>query len=267
MKLPIPFLYNDMIIEGVELQEPSGETVANTKDEATKNSYRGIMEWIVGGVKEFITDTGGTIDKDIRNIVKKMPVKDAEVLAIYIALEIDSDDGIEGIYECPRCHVEMVCEFREGDDTRDHIIKDMAIEYQQGAEGITIDIDRPVILTQKSKINGAEAIIEIRKLEFRNPTLEDAVKAWARYGADQSRAQYALYVEALEKTNSETPSQADKANFGMRIFEKMAASDLRTLAGKMSRYGMRNTIRKKCKCGKEFDAEVNTANFFVSSLH
>ena len=115
-----------------------------------------------------------------------------------------------------------------------------------------------------------EVIEMIENFEIRYPTLADCMKAEARLGhSDTIRTQFNIYAEAIEKVNGQEADAKWKNRYGMLLFENMRnfRTDFKKIDSSMSKYGMKMQIEKQCpKCGKQWEAEVNTSSFFESAL-
>src|SRR5690242_21680583 len=144
MRLPIPVFEpakggEPRIWTGAELRAPTPAAIANTQEAVQKGLYRGVIAFLTGCITAFTMDDG-TVENDrnrISALVRRLPYASAEPLAIYALLEGDADDGIEGVYDCPRCGKgKVVCEYvSEEEDTRDHV-RALAIKCQGGEDPI-----------------------------------------------------------------------------------------------------------------------------------
>lgn len=269
--LPVPFKYNGKGIIAVEYDRPDVGTIADTKLMAKENIWLATARWISGSVIAYITDDDCRIEdkSEIRSITKLMPMQSSEVLAIAVALLFNDNDLVEGVYICPRCDTPIIAEEKDGYDTRDSI-SDMEIIVSDGIEeSITINLAEEIIIKRKSKTTKEQMDISIRKIEMKHPNINHGISAWGRFGTEDTvRQQYAYYVEALLKIDDEEVSPRERAEYGMMIFEKIKnKDDIKALSDAVSKYGIDNTVKKKCrKCNKIWEEEINTSSFFASAL-
>jgi hypothetical protein len=118
--------------------------------------------------------------------------------------------------------------------------------------------------------NRGEIIEEITSYSVKQPTLEDCMNAYARKGMkDQVRLQFAILSEALITINGNKIDKAWKNNFGMTLFEKIrdVKNDIGNVTEQLNQYGINPYLKRCCKkCGKEWEAFINTSSFFASGL-
>jgi len=271
MRLPLPFRAGDKVIYSAEYESPSLGAIADTQKNASKSLYRAVKTWIDGGVTAYIDDQGARVDDpaEIKRVGFDMSIQSAETLAMAIALEYNEDDKVEGIYTCPLCGTELVAEYTPDQDTRDSI-SDLTINCADEPEDtVIITLDKPIKIGGKSRVTDEMVGIEIQKIELRHPTIRDGINGQGKYGAsDETRQQFAYYIEALVSLNDEPVSSKDRNEFGMKVFENMRGkSDIKKLGEMISRYGVVNTIEKTCpKCLKRWKETINTSSFFASAL-
>jgi hypothetical protein len=270
MKLSEPFRVDKDVVVAAAFDSPDLGTITDTKRLANKNLYLGVKTWIDGSVIAYITEDGKRIDsaKDIKSTTFSMPIQTADTLAIAIALEHNKDDAVEGIYTCPRCGEEQVAEWTEGYDTRDHI-RDLVITVAETVEDeVDIELDTPVVIRGKSRVTDEEAILEVKKISMRHPTIQDAINAKGKYGADdQESQQFAYYIEAFTKINDDPASPKEKAQYGMKIMRGIKRDDIKKFGQAVARHGIVNKVEKSCqKCRKHWKEVINTSSFFASAL-
>lgn len=276
MRLPVPVRIKDVMYTDCEITAPTVNVIAETRRIVDNgNFFASMRPFCAGVIKEFKTSDGTAITDPIaiKSIIPRMPYRSVEFVSLQAILKhYSDDDGIEGVYYCPRCNAEVIAEIIESDgtsiDTRDHI-GELAINYFEGdAEGLTIHVQltEPVLIIDK-KDN--ETLIEVNNLAVGVPTLEQCITAEGKVGnRDSVKLQLAIYVEALEKVNGEAVDNKYRTSFGMYIFGNIRAvkKDLGYLADQINQYGLDRTVQKECrKCGKIWKAFVNTSNFFVSA--
>lgn len=254
----------------IEIKKPSGAVIADTqKIVKTGDLFSAIKTFISGCV----VGIGDISDKQqIKNLVGQMPYRSAETVALKIMAEYyPDDDGIEGVYRCPRCGDKIIAELKEQDgmkiDTRDFISM-LPIGYMETPEyTIDIELSEPVIL--RNTLNG-EIILTVNSFAMQYPTIENCINAYNKQGLDDDvRLQYVMYAEAIKSINGQPVDQRWINSYGLPLFEGMkdVRSDIGTITEKIRQYGIQTTVPKKCRsCGKEWRASVNTANFFASAL-
>ena len=268
MEIPIPFTSKGKIYRRVEIKKPSPAVLADTKKIADEGNYYFAMQTFISGCIESLeADDGDQVtSKDIiRQVVGDMPFRSADYLSIQMMLKYDGDDGIEGVYECPRCHKKMISEVNEklGIDNRDFISELQVKKLEGEPDEITIELDQSV------DISFGEMNDTIRNMTFRHPNLKDCNRAWSIIGSkDQVRYQLQVYVEAMTKLNGKEVDNTFRKRFGLYIFEKLdVKTDINKITNALTQYGMETKVKKHCReCGKEWLAAINTANFFVSGL-
>lgn len=264
LKLPISIKYNNEILDTCSIKGFTAGLLADTKKSLeNENPYKAYMVFLAGCIEEI----GNFNEKnDIRNILKTMSYKTAEYLTVKILALDEDDDGIEGIYNCPRCNSKIIAEKINDEDTRD-FIKDLKINILKEEENFEIKLKNPIEIKY---LQEDDLIQIVESLAFRYPTLTDCINAFNKYGKkNPSRLQFAIYLEALEKVNGQIPFGFEKfkSRFGLQILEDFTKKDLILLGEKVNEYGLNNKVFKICKdCGKEFEVYVNTSNFFVSAL-
>lgn len=271
MKLPIPIFYNDKIYREVEIVTPKGSVLADTKKIADKGNLFSAMRSFVIGCTESIDEVTDRVG--IKSLVSKMPLKSLEAVAIaVILLYYPDDDGIEGVYTCPRCGEPKIAELLETDgitiDTRDYISNLVTNYYDEDITTFKVELASPVII--KNKVT-EDIIFEIKEFELMFPTIENSINAYNKYGrSDEVRLQYQMFVEALVSVNDDIIDSKWKNAYGMFMFEniKNVKLDIGTITDKINSYGIDPTVEKICtSCGKVWRPQVNTSNFFVSGLH
>lgn len=273
MKLVIPFSVKGKVYSECELENPRASVIADTKKsiDETGDAFSAMRVMLNGCVTSF-TITDGTVVADrvaVKSLIPKMPLKTAEHLTLsLVTMHYADDDGIEGVYPCPRCGAQYIAEILENDgmavDTRDHISALPVVYCETPDMEITRDLKSPVIIENKANNS---ILYEINSISIGIPTLENAINAYAKIGSrDMVRLQFAMYVEALLKINGEPVDNRFKNSFGMLVFENIrdARADLGWIAEQINRYGTDRDVSKTCKrCGKVWKATVSTSNFFV----
>lgn len=276
MKLPIPIFCQEKIYTDIELKIPSPGTIADTvKVIETNNHYSGILTFITGCIHSLTDSDDKTlngVDKNqIRNIMSYITYESASYLSIQGMLKYDEDDSISGVYECPLCHEKVICKKTMESDNRDHI-NDLKITCmkEKNPEFVVI-LNQPLELTNKSTGQLLDEEINIiESITFEYPKISSCIKASHRYGkTDRIRLQYYIYSESIKKINGQDVDNKWRSRWGMWIIEHLPhpKKDLSNITKESSKFGMENTVMRICpECGNEWDAPVNTANFFASAL-
>lgn len=271
VRIPIPVFQAGKAYGEAELEVPDAGTLADTRRALDDGNYfEAVHEFLRGCLKALREDGGESLEGDqARAMAKHLPIRSAEFLAIKAMLLLDADDGIEGVYDCPRCGKRQMAEYRSEDsDSRDRI-SDLEVAYMDGSPGGSFSVTLAEPVTMKDKASG-EAVYSASEIEMDWPTLAHAMNSYGKYGAsDRVRRQFAIYIEATRRVNGEEISARWRGEYGMFTFEKMKVGPggLGEFGREMMHYGMKSTIPKTCpSCGKRWEAEVNTSNFFASAL-
>lgn len=268
MDMPIPIkLITGRIIREAELKRPTPGVVADTKRQAEDgNIYQAMQVFVAGCISNFTAEDGEVISDraDIRRFTASMPFRSADFIAIKAMLLHDDEDGIEGVYRCPRCGKENLAEIdsRRDIDTRDHIgalkTRLMPEPYEDGFD-----------FTLSSELTMPDGTT-VSTIRLRWPTLGDCIRATTKVGRrDTIRLQLAIYAEALTQVNGEDVDAGWRSRQATWMFENLPSvkKDANEISNKMMQYGMETEVLKTCAyCGKEWQATVNTANFFASGL-
>jgi len=278
MQLPVPVWKGTAIYPSVELRAPTPDTIAATQEAVEHGLYRAVVAFLSGCISSFTAPGAEPVDdrKEIAALVRAMPYMSAEPVAIYALLEGDADDGIEGVYPCPRCGTKVVCEFvSDEEDTRDHIRllpvtclgwAGSVFDPAQVSRTITFRMGAAVKVAEQSAGGGDE--VWAGEFEMRWPTLADCMQAEARLpGKASLRQQMEIYAIAVERIEQEQLTPGVLGSYAQTMIHAMSKQDLTRLGNEMQKWGMRNTVRKACpSCGKVWEPTVATSNFFVSAL-
>ena len=260
--LPIPIQYDGATLSDCAIKGYTAGLLADTKKAImADNAYKAYMVFLAGCIDRI----GAYEDKQkIREIVRVMSYRTAEYLTVKILSLDDEDDGIEGMYTCPRCGKKIICEKTADGDTRD-FIKDMPCTMLQDGEAFIVQLKNAIEVQNKAE---DDSIDSVSSLEFRYPTLSDCSNAFIKYGKkDETRLQLAIYLEALTKVNGYPVPEKFKSRYGMQVLEDFTRADIQALGAKINQYGLENKVTKTCPdCQKEFEVYINTANFFASAL-
>lgn len=256
MRLPIPFEHNDNIIDDLEVKAPVSGLLADTSRAVDEgNYYSALLVLLSGTIQEYEPS-------EAKRLIKNMPYRTAEWLSLQTILKISPDDGFEGIYRCPRCGHEMVTNYDDDVDTRD-FISQLYIGYADDIESIKLELEEPITRTSRG-----EVVDSVSSITLRHPTIDDCIKAEQKVGTkDPGKTQFAIYANAITEINGQSVNDKWKKAHGMNLFERMPVPALSSIGNDVSKYGLSSTIEKTCrKCGKTWQARVNTSNFFESAL-
>ena len=276
MQLIIPFTFNGKVYDSCGIDKPKASVIADTKKniDETGDAFSAMRILLNGCISAFNSTDGNVVSDKIaiKSLVPKLPLKTAEHLTMSMVVKhYADDDGIEGVYPCPRCGVQNIAEIVETDgmtiDTRDHISA-LGVTYCDFPDlEITQEFTTPVLIENAAT---KDVLYDIQSIVLKIPTLENAISAYAKIGSrDMVRLQFAMYVEALYKVNGESVDSKFKNSFGMALFNNVEdpRKDLGELADQINKYGVDKRVDKTCKkCGKVWRAAVNTSNFFVSGV-
>lgn len=279
-KLPIPIQLNGKIYSSVDIDAPTAGVLADTKKVADSGDrFTATLTFLTGCVSAIIGDENEISEKiQIKSALRQIPYRSAEVLALKSILQIHSDDGIEGLYICPRCQNKVIAQVVEENgeiimDTRD-FIGNLDIAYMTDyVSNFEINFSEPVVvinaLTKEVVLDyKTQRPVGMNKVTMNHPTLAHCIEAQAKQGgADEMRLQYRIYVEAISEIDGMPVEKQFKEKYGMMLFEKIKnINDIGDIAKKVHEYGIDRHVKKVCpNCAKEWKAVVNTSNFFESA--
>ena len=268
-QLAIPVSNGGKVFTHVDTKEPSASTLADAQKEADQGHYyKAIHKFLSGSIATYHMDGGDTVDDPakISAITRDMPYVSADTLAMHVLVELNEDDLFEGVYQCPRCSTQIICEKTDDDDTRDSISA-LNVEYMADyASTFTVTLSTPIVIPK-----GKQEIEEISTMTFTHPTLAHCIKAASKMPAnDKVRRQLQIYAESIVTVNEDAAGVADawRANYGMYIMTRLSPrKDVKQIATSVSSFGIDARVFKTCpNCGKQFYGRVNTSNFFGSAL-
>lgn len=273
MKLPIPIFHNGNVYTDVELEKPTTGTIADVQKIAEQgNTFQATLKFLTGCISMISGNVEITDKISLSSLIRYMPFKSAELCLIKSMLQLKEDDGIEGVYNCPRCTAQQISEKKIDEeeniiyDTRD-FINQLQINYYEKLENtIYHEFEENIKIINLDNNEIIEDIFSI-KLEF--PTLFHCIAAQAKYERyDDLRFQFGIYIECLEEVNGQKIDNTWKNRYALRMFEKIPGTkDLTEIHNKLNGYGINRRVKKICKnCGKEWWALLNTSNFFDFDL-
>ena len=271
MKLPIPIFCNGSIYTDIEIKRAESGVIADTQKVANEiDEYSAMIKFVTGCTESITNDKGDILSdkKRIKQIMTSMSYISVDFVALQIFLKINDDDGIEGIYQCPRCGAQKICELDEsnGIDTRD-FLNDQKIIYMENFEKKEIEITLDYSVEIVNEVDG-QLIEKIENFVIRIPQIKDCINAIQRVGKiDKSRLQFEIYNQALIKVNGNEIDNKYKNRWGKYIFSKMDSMDLMKISKIINQYGIEKKVEKICNnCGKNYKTNLNTASFFDSAL-
>ena len=272
VQLPIPYVSDSgSVFDRAELKKPSGGVLADTRETLDRtNEYNAMRIFVSGCTEKIIGESEITDSVAIKSAWNKTSNKTLEYLAVQIMIDYyNSEDFIEGLYFCPRCDTRIIAEKRDEDgmdiDTRDRI-SDLQVNFMEGIENMKLDveIDPPVELKSQ---NTQEMISNI---QLRMPCTEDYISAFQTLGSKNLvRIQYFVYGRCILKANGTEVDSTWRRAFGVALFNKIQnTKQVFDAIGKwINGYGMDPSVSKTCpECGKVWDAQIHSSNFFVSAL-
>lgn len=279
MRLPVSINYKDITYLEVEVEAPSAGLIANTINtiDRSGDSYSGLHTWITGCIKSIKSDEKEITDKSqIRVMVRHMPYKSAEFVALQTILMVNEDDEIEGVYQCPRCNNQIIAErtMQDGEEISNTLdyVEDLDVNFtENGTISFSHDFHDTIKIKSGQPGKEGKAILEeIQSMEFHYPTLGDCISAYSKCGSnDKARLQFMIYVESIEKVNGQPVDKKWKTRYGIKAFNsiKNLKKDLLEIFRKGNEYGLDPNVKKNCnKCSKKWEEPVNSMNFFGSAL-
>lgn len=266
--LYLPIWYGEKVFTRVDIKGPTAGLIADVvKLNQDGRIAQGLYRFVYGCIDALYTadGTAETNPDKIRDITRYMKQKCVEDIALDIMLIYDPQDLVEGLYNCPRCYHRIVCENRDGFDTRDRISDLPVIPFEGDADRFSISLSQPLILKDKA----GNVLYNITTMEFRHATIDDLIAASSMFTQDYTRRQYKIYMDCLIGINGGSIDTVIKQHFGIKMFDSIAnIRDLNLVSREMRKYGRQTRVTKECpECGKQFEVEINTANFFASGLH
>lgn len=274
IKLPIPAFHGETFYDSCEITKPTPGILADVSKIAETDPFSATHRLLTGCVTSVRSEDGVDVTErgPLSALLRQLPYRSAEYVSISIMTLLDPDDGIEGVYRCPRCgrsqkSEKMVDELGEIlYDTRDFVSSlDFFAMPQPYENKFRHDFAEPFEL---KNIDTGEIIDEVYCIEMKHPTLANCIQAQQKNGnLDGVRFEWATYVEAIESVNDQVASNQWKNRYGMLLFERMTSpeKDLVAINKKVNEYGLSRRVKKVCKnpdCGKVWFPVVNTSNFF-----
>ena len=247
--LPIPFQGDNKLIDTVDMEAPKPIDIANLEEGAQNGRpYAGMIKYLQGIVN---------IPK---HQVSSIPFRSAEYVIVQSIKSISETQTLEGVYTCPRCSTQIIC---EGDDADQ--INDIEISFAGGESLISLELNQPVHLDIKSS-NKSKTHDTISSLTFRYPTLRDCDRA-GKNGGTPMEQNLRIYAQAIQEVNGEAVSEAWKSGFGWAVMKQLSLKDARKLFKAGELYGMDTGKQRVCPgCGKKWKEPLNIADFFSSAL-
>lgn len=261
MKLAIPTIIDGIFYKNVEIMRPNAEVITSTVEYMQNGNY---FNGLYNFVSKSIISIDDVIDKEkIRRLCQLFKMKSIEDISIDIMLKRDKTNGmIEGVYSCPRCGVKKISELKNGIDTRDSIFEQPIIDFDLSDDYFAITLDYPI------EIDINKNITTINEIGLRFPEIKDYIEAEAIHGYKKaSDIQNTVYKKCIKRINGAEATKDFVATLGDLLFKKIDPDDSKKIAQKIRSYGRQLTKLKSCnECGKEFDVELNTNDFFVCAL-
>lgn len=262
MTLPYPFQSGARTISSVEMKNPTAGVLADARKAAENGDvYMALLAYVAGSVMSLSDAEGGTIEgKDnVKSALRALPWGLAEWLSFQSMLKLGVPEEVDMEFICPRCKASF---YRDEDQVR---ISELPIAKAQEPPIVFVEMKDPVVF-KDAKTD--EPIETVSSLTFRLPTIGDCIRAAGKAGQqDDTRLQFAVWVEAVTEVNRIEIDQKWRGVWGMQTFERMAIADMRAVAQGIGDWSIDNTVEASCrKCGKQYRAEVPTGSFFASAL-
>ena len=272
MELAVPIFCEDKVYDVIEIKKPKTGVITATYEAMQKgNIFRAMLEFVSGSVLSLISIEGDVVDEfaKIKKLCGAMPYITAEAVALKIMCEVNEEDSVEGMYNCPRCNTKILIELDKetGIDSRDKIseLEVKIMEPSMYVNSIPVLLSEAVVL--KNTKTG-EVLETIEEFAIRYPTLNDCILAGQNMMEGQEvRVQMKLYSNALISRNGIDIDRKWASTWGDILIKNTGVKDLTQIGKALQEYGLKKTVERSCfNCGKVWEAAINTSNFFVSGL-
>lgn len=271
IQLPIPiYMNNEVFCEYIDIRKPNTGCIADTKKMSDSGDMYGAIAFFVAQCIESIEPVNGEAitDRDrIKSLVRNMPYRSAEYAFTQIMLLRHPEDGVEGVYFCPRCKTRIICEAKRDattgeilSDTRD-FIRDFKVTFASGLANVQHTFATPVEI----KTTDGKVLVSVDSFVMRHPTMADAISGTRRADrSDELRSQFGIYVESLVEVSGEVVDNKWRNTYGMMVFDRTDPdTDIVEISRKVNEYGMDKRKLRTCPdCEKQWRSIVNTSNFF-----
>lgn len=277
IKLIIPLQSGEAEYKYADIRKPTSGLLADTREIAEDGSHFMCMKhFIAGCITSLYTSNKSDsepmdMEKNIRLLVVDLPYKTADQLTIDIINSINPDnDGVEGMYECPRCDHKIICEDNKekGIDNRD-FIRNLERSYRPSKEAnhINFTLTEPVEIVEN---NSSKKLLDtFKSFKMRYATLGDCIRAEELVGKkNTSKLQLAIYREAMFEVNGQPIDAKWKGQYADMLFRTIKdPRDMKRLAEEMDKYGLQRKSKKRCpKCEKVWEPDIDTTSFFYTAL-
>ena len=272
MNLAVPIFIDEKIYDTIEIKKPKTGIITLSYEAAQKgNIFKAMVELIAGCTESIMSVDGEVIDNpaQIKRLCGAMPYIAAEAVALKVMVMVNEDDFVEGLYTCPRCGTKIMAEYdKELEiDNRDKI-SDLEIKCMEKADYHNAI---PVILSDTIKLTNVrtgEALYSIDNFEIRHPTLNDCIISCQNMQDGQEvRVQIKIYINSLISINGKPIEKKWIGTWGKLLFDNIEPRDLKQIGKELQKYGIDKMIERAChKCGKVWEAAINTSNFFALGL-
>lgn len=252
--------------------KPSGKGIADAKEASDTNPYIIMKKLVSGCIVSIEQDEGKSITDRVAIVsaLGKMSVKNLEYLAQEIMIDYyDGDDGVEGVYFCPRCNTKKISEIKTIDgmkiDTRD-FISDLKVNFMESPDEIIFNTEFEKGIEIKTR-DGEDLVLNI---DMEIPTVDSMIEAVTEEGLkNEYKLQYSLWSKSIKKVNGVIVDKKWQRTCGKQIFNNSqeVVKDMRKIANYINKFGINERISKTCdSCGKVWQPLINTRNFFDSAL-
>lgn len=272
MDLAVPIFSDEKVFDVVDIKKPKAGIITIAYEAAQKgNIFKSLFEFVAGSVESLTSVEGEIVDNPIKikKLCGEMPYISAEVIALKAMTLINKDDVVEGVYSCPRCQTKIIAEYDKelGVDNRDRIseLNVKCMEKSAYNNSIPVALEEPVKL---KNTRSGEIIETIDGFEIRYPTMNDCIISGHNMQEGQEvRIQKKIYINALISVNGKAIDRKWTATWGKLLFDNVYPDELSQIGDALQKYGLDKMVERSCyKCGKVWEAPINTSNFFASGL-
>lgn len=260
MDFVIPINCNGKVYGSGVIDKPRGGIIADTAEELKRTGIYGAMLKFISGCLVSITDKEGeeiTEKKAIERVCRHMTIHLAEVVSLRI-LTLSNKEGLEQISKCPRCKRERIY---EGDESI--TFDDLEIMPYTEDQKIKLVLESPIEIKSRDKL-----LWTVNSMTMRFPTLQDGIKGESRVAEEKEiRMQFAIYSASMISVNGDPVEDKFRNQWGGFLFDRMYNDDLEKISEVLREIGIKKTVERRCRCGKEWREPIDLSDFFVSGLH
>lgn len=261
MKLPVPFWVGNRLYAEAEFKRPMGGAIADAKRAADDgNPYLCMILFAAGGVASLVSEEHTEDDPgQIRSAIREAPYCTAEWLGFQVLSLLKRDAPVEVNLSC-RCGKQWTEE--------SPALSDLPVAGYEPGEGEG-PVPEPVVeLSYPVELGAKDWAQTVGSIKFKVPTIEACSKALKKMGlADKTRFSFVAWAESILLVDGREVDPKWRNTWGLPLFERMDAEDADKVAKALGAFGVESTFPVRCpKCGRTWDAEVPTEDFFGSAL-